>query len=88
MYAYHDRIWIKAIQRGPISLQLVSIVENMVEFRNKYSWDQQTKAVTVNPNWIVFIVYELVMPRYTGLLTKCLAPGSREISGVLTRGQF
>ena len=42
------------------------VVENMVEFRNKYR--------------IVFIVYDLLMPRYTGLLTNCSALGAGKLA--------
>ena len=82
MYAYHDRIWIKAIQRGPISLQLVSIVENMVEFRNKYSWDQQILEIRTE-SCLLFMNLSNA-PLY---VNKMFGSGRREISGVLTRGQ-
>ena len=50
----------------------------------KYSWIweqvQLRPANTVNPNWIVFIVYDLLMPRYTELLTNCLAWGAWKLA--------
>ena len=57
----------------------------MVEFRNKYSRDQQ---ILFNPNSIMFFVNDLIVPYYTELLTmKLFGPGRREVRGVLTRCQ-